>query len=130
MKGIAKDVLLELNKTVEHKANVKIADLHLIKADYALIYYAFTNLISNAVKYSAKTQNPTIEIWSEEKKGEIIYAVRDNGVGFEVKAVLTKKRNGLRNMKERVQKYKTGKFEIYSKPNNGTTLLFQLPMNE
>ena len=82
--------------------------------------------VNNMVKYAncskagieMKTANETLHI-----------KIYDNGVGFDVKAAVAKKRNGLGNMKERVQKYKACTFEIDSTPNSGTTLLFQLPMN-
>ena len=42
----------------------------------------FVNLISNAVKFTAKVANPTITIGSTTG-GETVYFVRDNGVGFD-----------------------------------------------
>lgn len=40
------------------------------------------NLISNAVKYSSKRDKPEIQIVSEDNEGEVIFSVKDNGVGF------------------------------------------------
>ncbi len=44
----------------------------------------YINLISNAVKYSAKKENPEVEIGAEEKEDEIVYYVKDNGAGFDM----------------------------------------------
>jgi signal transduction histidine kinase len=48
----------------------------------ALLNQVFVNLISNAVKFTAKADNPTISIGSANN-GETVYYVRDNGVGFD-----------------------------------------------
>jgi light-regulated signal transduction histidine kinase (bacteriophytochrome) len=36
------------------------------------------------VKYSSKVKEPVIDIYSEEKDGEVIFSVRDNGAGFDM----------------------------------------------
>ena len=43
------------------------------------------NFISNAVKYSSKLRHPVVEIDSVKKDEEIIYSIKDNGVGFDMK---------------------------------------------
>ena len=43
-----------------------------------------TNLLSNSVKYSAHRDRPMIKIWSYKEGSELIYAVRDNGAGFDM----------------------------------------------
>jgi light-regulated signal transduction histidine kinase (bacteriophytochrome) len=53
--------------------------------DHALLMHVWTNLISNAIKYSAKKEQPSIEIGSESQSHEIVYHVRDNGAGFDMK---------------------------------------------
>jgi PAS domain S-box-containing protein len=52
--------------------------------DPNLIRQVWVNLISNAVKYSAKKEKPVIEIGSETLNGELTYYVRDNGAGFDM----------------------------------------------
>jgi len=58
-----------------------------IKGDYALIKQVAINLISNAIKYSSKAPDPVIEIGSTINENEIIYYIKDNGVGFDMKYV-------------------------------------------
>jgi light-regulated signal transduction histidine kinase (bacteriophytochrome) len=43
------------------------------------------NLISNAVKYSSKKEKPEIVIGCEEYDLQIVYHIRDNGTGFDMK---------------------------------------------
>jgi PAS domain S-box-containing protein len=50
--------------------------------DITMIRQVWTNLISNAVKYSSGRQHPVIEIGGEEQEYGYMYYVRDNGVGF------------------------------------------------
>jgi len=55
--------------------------------DPTLIRQVWLNLLSNAVKFSSKRERAVIEVGSQGKDGEIIYYVRDNGVGFEMQYV-------------------------------------------
>jgi light-regulated signal transduction histidine kinase (bacteriophytochrome) len=51
-------------------------------ADRQLIRQVWQNLLSNALKFSATTPEPLIEVGHHLIAGETIYYVRDNGVGF------------------------------------------------
>jgi PAS domain S-box-containing protein len=64
---------------------VKIGSLPHAMADPTLISQAVTNLVSNAVKYSSKSEKPKVEIGATKKDGETVYFVRDNGTGFDMK---------------------------------------------
>lgn len=50
--------------------------------DSTLLRQVWTNLISNAVKYSKSKQTPAIEIGGAAEEGRNVYYVKDNGVGF------------------------------------------------
>jgi light-regulated signal transduction histidine kinase (bacteriophytochrome) len=52
-----------------------------------LLHQAWTNLISNAIKFSAERERAVIEIDSRSEGNEIIYWVKDNGAGFDMKYV-------------------------------------------
>jgi light-regulated signal transduction histidine kinase (bacteriophytochrome) len=56
-----------------------------VKGDINAIRQVWINLISNAVKYSAKKAAPLIEIGFIGRKGETVFFVKDNGVGFDEK---------------------------------------------
>jgi len=79
------NISLELNKDRIPPATIKIGNLHCVNADYGLLYQVVFNLMTNALKYSSKKEHSEIEIFSEEKNGEIITAVKDNGAGFDMK---------------------------------------------
>jgi signal transduction histidine kinase len=53
--------------------------------DHTLMKQVWTNLISNAVKYSRKKENPLIEIGISHINGSVTYFVKDNGAGFDMK---------------------------------------------
>jgi chemotaxis family two-component system sensor kinase Cph1 len=53
-----------------------------LSGDPILIFQVFLNLIENAVKYSHKTEYPVVEIDGQLEKDEVIYTVKDNGVGM------------------------------------------------
>ncbi|HWY10439.1 MAG TPA: PAS domain S-box protein [Bacteroidia bacterium] len=75
----------EMDKSLINNAKIKVDKLHKVKADYGLLQHVMFNLLSNAIKYSSKEKNPLIEISSEEKGNEIIFSVKDNGAGFDMR---------------------------------------------
>lgn len=66
-------------------AEVVVAELPACHADPVLLRQVFANLLSNAMKYSAMRKPPRIEIGAREERGETVYWVRDNGVGFDMR---------------------------------------------
>lgn len=85
MNELVEGVVIDLEKSVQHKAKIKIRKLSELYADYGLMHQVMFNLISNAIKYSSKKEKPEIEISSEEKDDYIITRVKDNGAGFDMK---------------------------------------------
>lgn len=81
--------VIEEQSTLEGSSEVKflVSETINLTCDATLIRQVFSNLISNAVKYSSKKVNPTVEISSYKLEGEIIYTVRDNGAGFDMKYI-------------------------------------------
>ncbi|WP_229726260.1 sensor histidine kinase [Oxalicibacterium faecigallinarum] len=53
--------------------------------DRALVRQVLFNLLSNSIKYSSTVSEPVIDIFSTEEEDEIVYSVRDNGVGFDMR---------------------------------------------
>ena len=64
------------------RPEVRLGPLPPAHADRALLRQVWVNLISNAIKYSGKTLAPSIEISGKVNGAELVYSVRDNGVGF------------------------------------------------
>lgn len=85
MNEVTDAAIAEFNNSVAHNAQIKIGELHKIKADYGLVQQVMFNLISNAIKYSSKKEHPLVEIFSEQKNDEIIFSVKDNGAGFDMR---------------------------------------------
>ncbi|MDP2387597.1 MAG: ATP-binding protein [Bacteroidota bacterium] len=79
---IVKEVVADLKKLNEIKATITIDKLPSIEGDQSLISIAFTHLLSNAIKFSSKTESAVIHISSEIENNDVIYRVKDNGVGF------------------------------------------------
>ena len=50
-----------------------------------LIEIVLSSLIGDAWKFSAKTEHASIEIGTIKRESKIIYYIRDNGVGFDMK---------------------------------------------
>lgn len=86
LKDLALEIINDFNKRNEvGHAKIFVGDLPEILADKSLITIAFTNLISNAIKFSMKNEEPKIEIGTlADDKSHIIF-VKDNGVGFDIK---------------------------------------------
>lgn len=53
--------------------------------DMRMLRQVWTNLLSNALKYSRGRAAPCIEVSGEEQGRELVYRVTDNGVGFDPK---------------------------------------------
>ena len=62
-----------------------VGELNDMYADASMMRQVWENLISNAIKYSAKEGNPVIEVGCFPKYGTTVYYIKDNGVGFDMK---------------------------------------------
>lgn len=87
MTSLARLAFAEIDVTLNHNAKVKIDKLHPSMADGVLMKQALINLLSNALKYSAKVKEPLIEVSSNEAADKIIYTIKDNGAGFDMSYV-------------------------------------------
>lgn len=64
------------------RADLKVNNLPDAVGDSSLLFQVFTNLLSNAAKFSRKKKKPVIEIGGTSRDSERIYYVKDNGIGF------------------------------------------------
>lgn len=64
------------------KARIVIEELPEMEGDVELLKQVYVNLISNAVKYSSKKEDPVVRIGAETDGGQPVYFVQDNGAGF------------------------------------------------
>jgi len=86
MAAVANNAMTEvLESRPSPHPQVHIAALPPVLGDRRMLHLAWLNLIDNAVKYASGVGSPSIEVWAEVQAAEIIYAVRDNGIGFDMK---------------------------------------------
>jgi signal transduction histidine kinase len=71
----------------DRDVEVVIGDLPLCQADPALLRQVYANLLSNAFKFTRERKAARIEVGCEQREGEMVYYVRDNGVGFDMRYV-------------------------------------------
>ncbi len=71
----------EPGRTVKFKA---AQNLYAI-GDAGLLSEVMDNLLSNAWKFTRKTENAEVEFGAEEQDGHTVYFVKDNGKGFDMK---------------------------------------------
>jgi two-component system, chemotaxis family, sensor kinase Cph1 len=60
-------------------------ELPFCNGDKILLHQLFSNLIDNAIKYSGKSPHPIVEIGFKTENNEVIYFVKDNGIGIDPK---------------------------------------------
>ncbi len=54
------------------------------EGDRAMLKLVFVNLLSNAIKYTGNRPQARIQVDFEEKGGETVFFVKDNGAGFDM----------------------------------------------
>jgi two-component system sensor histidine kinase/response regulator len=85
MNPIVKTALTEARLRFPHpRAVVELGELPSAAADPAVIRHVWSNLLGNAFKYSAKRDQPVIKVSGRTEGSETIYAVEDNGAGFDM----------------------------------------------
>lgn len=83
MQGMAEAVFNELiSADGQTKVSFRLHPIPDAFGDAAMIKQVWVNLLSNALKYTAKKSNPIIEIACETHGPENVYRVTDNGAGF------------------------------------------------
>lgn len=144
MKSMVSGIAREMSETAVTRTNVHLHELSDAEGDPTLIGQVWTNLISNAIKYSAREDEPEVHIGMTEIEGEQVYYIRDNGVGFDMD--YTQKLFGafqrLHNntdfegtglglaIAEKIIIKHGGRIWAESVPGHGATFYFTLPLNQ
>ncbi|MCF6240459.1 MAG: ATP-binding protein [Bacteroidales bacterium] len=139
---IFKKVYDELSSDIDpRKYRFYMKKLPACKGNINLIERVITNILSNAIKYSDTDRKTIIEVSAKEKHNTIIYAVKDNGIGFDMKYadkifnVFQRLHTveeyqgtgiGLSLVKRIITKH-GGKIWVESEKGKGTTFYFSLP---
>ena len=111
------------------------------RADPTLLRQVWLNLLSNALKYSGKRDEPAVEVGGRIDGTEAVYWVKDNGVGFDMRYAeklftvfqrLHRESDfpgtgvGLAIVQRVITRH-GGRVWAESKPNEGATFYFALP---
>jgi signal transduction histidine kinase len=84
---VARQVVSELSVEGQRpELTITIDDVPTAYADPSLLKHVYSNLISNAVKYSRDRSDANVKIGALDQNGhaETVYFVRDNGAGFDM----------------------------------------------
>lgn len=73
----------QLDESKKEKYLIAINSVPYVLADSALLKQVWINLISNAIKFTSKKENPEIIIGSASYGSEIEFYIKDNGAGFD-----------------------------------------------
>ena len=85
MEELVSDVWSELPAMhPDRKMTLKNGPMPVAWGDRSLIWQVYSNLLGNAVKFTHGRECALIETGGFVRNGEMIYYVRDNGVGFEM----------------------------------------------
>ncbi|MBU0468882.1 MAG: PAS domain S-box protein [Candidatus Omnitrophica bacterium] len=139
---LAKTIFDELKSTnSDRDVEIIIEEGLVINADMGLLQIAIENLIDNAWKFTALTDNPKIEFGSNKSKDELVFFIKDNGCGFNMEyadKLFTPFQRlhyeneysglgiGLATVR-RIINIHNGRIWAESEVDKGTTLYFELP---
>jgi len=141
MMQLVEKIITEINQSTSYKATVNIHTLFPAHGDQALLRQVWINLISNAIKYSSKSNEPWIEIGSIQEEDETIFYVKDNGVGFDMRYAdklfgVFQRLHGIREFEgtgiglaivKRIISKHGGRVWAEAEVNKGATFYFSLP---
>lgn len=86
MKNMANAIYHEATDAKERKrVEFSVNNLPKVHGDPTMMRQVWINLISNALKFSAHIKQTIISITYQEKEKSIIYCIKDNGAGFDMK---------------------------------------------
>ena len=86
MKEMANSIYHEATDAEARKRiTFTIADLSKAEGDTNMMRQVWMNLISNAIKFSAKRKQAVISVSCQEEENKFTYCIKDNGAGFNMK---------------------------------------------
>ncbi|MDB5022182.1 MAG: hypothetical protein JWQ28_3309 [Pedobacter sp.] len=86
MTTLAEIVIKDLQRQESHREiNVDLQPLTNCKGDRNLIKQVLINLVSNAFKYTGKQELAKVEIGSYTEDNNVVFYIKDNGVGFDMR---------------------------------------------
>jgi PAS domain S-box-containing protein len=140
---LARDALRDiLSSRAGQPPAVVIESLPDIRGDRRLLRLTWLNLLDNAVKYAGGVSQPQITVAAQTQSNEIVYRVRDNGIGFDMQyydklfGVFQRLHSGAEYpgtgvglaIAQRVVARHGGRIWAESTPGQGATFFFALPV--
>lgn len=140
--ALARSIVEDLrHQYPKHKVECSIAPNLIAYADPRLMKSLFGNLLGNAWKYTSRTLNARVELSSTQATGGVVFAIRDNGAGFDMSSSerLFEPFQRLHSTSEfpgvgiglaivaRIVRRYGGKITVDSEPGRGATFRFTLP---
>ena len=83
LSALTRDVADILNSRAERPVDVHIGDHIMADADPRLVRIVLENLLANCWKFTARTARPEVRFEQLAHGAETVFAVRDNGAGFD-----------------------------------------------
>jgi signal transduction histidine kinase len=130
MNKLIYEILNELTiQESSRKLEINISPLATTQGDLNLLRQVWTNLLSNALKYTRKKDFTKIEIACTSDHETACYSIADNGAGFNMKYVDKGTGVGLALVKSIVLRH-GGKIWAESEVNQGSKFYFTLPLRQ
>ncbi len=143
MNKLLNDIREEIMVAAQGRSlRMEIGDTPSLYADQLMALQLFTNLLSNAAKYTQLATDGFVRVSGYQTDNEVVYSVEDNGIGFDMSQAnrmfelfrrLENARNfegtgvGLTIVKRIVDRHQ-GKIWFQSTPNKGTTFFVSFPI--
>lgn len=142
MNDVVRGLVAEMQaKHPARKLDVRVQSLPIACCDLVLIRHLWSSLLDNAIKFTGPRETAVIEIGGEDQPKEVVYFIKDNGVGFDMK--YAEKLFGVFQrfhtekefpgvgvglaIGQRIVRRQGGRIWADAKVNEGTTIYFSLP---
>jgi light-regulated signal transduction histidine kinase (bacteriophytochrome) len=128
-------------KHPNRKLDCRVQALPNAHCDLVLSRHLWSNLVDNAIKFTGPRETAVIEVGGKDEPNELVYFIKDNGVGFDMK--YTEKLFGVFQrfhtekefpgvgvglaIAQRIVRRHGGRIWADAKLNEGTTIHFSLP---
>ncbi|GAB3914293.1 ATP-binding protein [Larkinella knui] len=138
---VIRDEILVTENKKNRSLRIEFGHMPSIYGDPTMVNQVFTNLMSNSAKYTQRAKEAVVRIDGRETDEEVIYTVKDNGIGFDMKHAakmfdLFKRLENAANFEgtgvglaivKRIINRHRGKIWFHSEPNRETQFSISFP---